>query len=241
VALLRLEPLGTQALAEQAWRSGVAAAAGLPPMVDPLLAMANSDGGRRQLLPLLAALLAHLPNAQWSHDLSTVRLPAAGPPAAAGARAPGLSGSQRQAAEELLGRFAAWLAQLRLEDQALAAGAAEHLVAALGALRIASAAELVRLELPEALLRLGAALAELKRGAGVYGLEIDAMLDSVRIRPAPTPVTDPHRRLLEVAFTAFGGEHRLPLLMERRAGRWLPVAGDGLPAAPAAPGQDQGF
>ncbi len=141
----------------------------------------------------------------------------------------------------LLGRFAAWLAQVRVGKQGdEAVQAAEHLVAALGALRSASAAELCRLELPEALQRLGLALAELKRCAAIYGLEIDAMLDSVRIRPAPAPGSDPDRRLLEVAFTAFGTAHRIPLLMERRAGRWLPLAGDGLPAAGLHP-QDFSF
>ena len=240
VALLRLEPAATQALAEQAWRGGASAMAGLPAMVDPLLGMSLSDAGRRQLLPLVAALLAKLPRVQWAHDLGALRLPAAGPRAPAGTPEPGCAAAQRQAAEELLGRFAGWLGQARLEDQALATGAAEHLVAALGALRIASAAELGRLELPEALGRLGAALAELKRGAGVYGLDIDAMLDSVRISASPAPGADPRRRLLAVDVTAFGGAHRIPLLMERREGRWQPVAGDGPPATLGRV-QDQGF
>ena len=95
-------------------------------------------------------------------------------------------------------------------------------------------------ELPEALLRLGAGLAELKRAAAVYGLEIDAMLDSVRISAPSAPGADPQRRLLEVAFTAFGADHRIPLLMERRAGRWLPLTGDGPPAA-GLPVKDQSF
>jgi hypothetical protein len=209
-------------------------------MVDPLLGMSLSEAGRRQLLPLITTLVANLPSAQWSHELSAFRLPPPGPGADAGARDPGYASAQRAAAEELLGRFAAWLAQARLDDQARAAGAAEHLVAALGALRIASAAELGRLELPAALARLGAALAELKRAAGVYGLEIDAMLDSVRISAPSASGADPDRRLLEVAFTAFGGAHRIPLLMERRAGRWQPVAGDGRPAAGTRV-QEQGF
>ena len=48
VALLRLEPPGTQQLAERAWRGGLAAAPGLPAVVDPLLGMALSEAGRRQ-------------------------------------------------------------------------------------------------------------------------------------------------------------------------------------------------
>jgi RNA polymerase sigma factor (sigma-70 family) len=241
VALLRLEPPATQALAERAWRGGAtaSASAGLPALVDPLLGMAISEGGRRQLMPLLAALLANLPSEQWSRAIRTVRLPAAGPPAVAGA--PDTAGAQRQAAEQLLGRFAAWLAQARVGRKGdEAEQAAEHLVAALGALRSASAAEFARLELGEALVRLGAGLAELKRAAAVYGLEIDALLDSVRISAPPAPGADPSRQLLTVAFSAFGGDYRIPLLMERRDGRWLPLPGAGLPA-PAAPGQDQGF
>jgi RNA polymerase sigma factor (sigma-70 family) len=241
VALLRLEPPPQQALAEQAWRSGVAAAAGLPMMVDPLLGMSLSEAGRRQLLPLVATLLAHLPSAQWAHDLSAFHLPAPAPSAPTALADPGYASAQRQVAEELLGRLGAWLAQARLDDQALARGAAEHVVAGLGALGIASAAELGRLELPAALLRLGAALAEFKRGVLIYGLEIDAMLDSVRISAPPAPARDPRRRLLEVAFTAFGGAHRIPLLMERRDGRWLPVAGDGWSAAAASAPPEQGF
>jgi hypothetical protein len=168
-----------------------------------------------------------------------LRLPAAGPPAPAGTA--DTASVQRQAAAELLGRFAGWLAQARegrKGDEAVQA--AEHLVAALGALRSASAAEFARLELPEALLRLGAGLGELKRAAAVYGLEIDAMLDSVRISAPPAPGADPQRRLLAVAFTAFGADYRIPLLMERRAGRWLPLAGDGRPAA-GAKARDQSF
>ncbi len=246
LALVRLQSPALQAQLEQQWRAGLPGALTVPAMADGLPGMAQSAAGRAQLLPLIAALLMHSPCAQWAHELGALRLPGAD-------AATGAAGAQRAAAADLLAHAAAWLAQLKLDDQAHAATAAQHLVSALAALRCASITEFTRLELPEALTRLGAFQAEIKRAAAVYALEVDVMLDSVRISvpagAAAVPVPSAPagggaggelRRQLEVAFSAFGGSYRTPVLMLRRDGIWLMIPSmslrrDGAVPPPAGP------
>ncbi len=236
VALLRLEPLGTQQLAEQAWRSGVTPAPGLPAMVDPLLGMALSEPGRQQLLPLIASLLANVPSEQWSHDLSAFRLPSTGP-AAARAPPPDIASAQRQAAEELLGRFAAWLAQARVGE---GDEAGRRSISSRRSARCASPAppSSAGSSCPRRCCAWARAQ-RAQRGAGVYGLEIDAMLDSVRISAPPRPAPIP-------APAARGGLYRLRRRPPHPAAdgaprRALAAAGRRWPAGAWRAGQDQSF
>ena len=222
VALFRLASPAQQAHALAAWTKEAKAPLGDPAIVDAVLSVAASDAGRQQALPLVEAVIGHLPVAQWlqqTHSrLAAVR--AASPSAAAGDQAERILFAQQQMLVALVDAGSAWLATARLEDPLLATTAARHVLDGLAELHIAHTAELTQLELPEALARLGAFVAQLKLACGAYGLEIDRVLDSARIQAVGPGPQDTARRVVEVTMTAFGTPFTLPLEVVCSGSSW---------------------
>jgi hypothetical protein len=122
-----------------------------------------------------------------------------------------------QAIQGLSAAAAAWIPEADLASEEKLRTAAGHVVAAVKALKITTAAELRALPLNDLLGRLGPAVGELKAAATAYGVDADAFLASLKV----TSVDKGADKALTIAFTAFDTPVSLPLDLERNpAGGW---------------------
>jgi RNA polymerase sigma factor (sigma-70 family) len=238
--LLGLHLLGSpaqQAEVERAWRLGTAWTRADAAAVDRLLVLVSSEAGRRQMLPVAQGLLGHLPIARWLQEsASRVQADAASTGAHA-SLTDDVVNAQRQTVVAVLSAFSLWLPQSGVDDPQHAAEAAACLLSGLAALGITHSADLARLDLPEALRRLGQLTAQIKRACAAYGLNIDQVLDSVRIIPSQPGQGDPARRILNVAFTAFDRPFVVPITVARSEGNWRVIPAQARDPARARPAQ----
>lgn len=147
---------------------------------------------------------------------------------------------QAQAAQELqslITDICAWLPSAGLNDPAKARKALEYVCAGAQSLNVKTAADLRALSLDEALKRCGGFFAEVKHALAVYGLNLDALLDSIQV---PKVEGEGATRTATVQFSAFGKQHSIPVKMENKDGHWQisdsNIAQSGLGNMMGAPG-----
>jgi RNA polymerase sigma factor (sigma-70 family) len=145
--------------------------------------------------------------------------------AVSGLLANGLETRQAQSIQGLLGGFADWAAKAPFADQAKASACATELGAAIEALGVKTAADLNGVTVGELVGRLGGGAKHLKSALAAYDLQVDAVLDTVKVievKPVPD-ATD--SVVATLGFTAFGTARTLPLKLAKKDGHWT-VAND---------------
>lgn len=145
------------------------------------------------------------------------------------AQMPGPDGKPRQPTPEmtqalqlgqtLINDFADWLPTSGLNDPAKLREALTHLVDGAKGLGVKNSDELRQLALTEFLTRLSPLVKESKAALGVYGIEADKFLDSIKA----TSTGSGEQRTVDLAFAAFGRPYSLPLKMVRKDGKWVPA------------------
>lgn len=125
--------------------------------------------------------------------------------------------------QQLIVDVAQWLPKSGLNDAAKARQAAEALVAGGRALGVKSADDLKLLGVAELSKRSDAALKHMKTMFGVYGIQVDAFLDSLKL--ASKPASDPAKQDATISFTAFGKPYQIPMKLKQGANGWEPDMG----------------
>ncbi|HEX3133339.1 MAG TPA: hypothetical protein VHX44_07105 [Planctomycetota bacterium] len=111
-----------------------------------------------------------------------------------------------------------WLPTAGLADQAKAKLAAGHLVKAITASGLKSAAELRGMALPDLLARLGPALPALKDALAVYDVGVDRFLDSFTAKLGDD--VTPEQATLALGFTSLGKPRTITLKLVQKDGAW---------------------
>jgi len=145
--------------------------------------------------------------------------------------AQGLETQQIAAGKRLIAAAQGWASgvDVAAADQARIAVAA--LIAAVKDLGATTVAELAQQEQGELLARVGRALGHLKAATAAYGLDLDAVLDSLRIVDLIDLQPADGTKAVTIAFSAFGSEQRFPLKAGRAAsGSWTVIADSSLGA-----------
>jgi hypothetical protein len=151
--------------------------------------------------------------------------------ALAGVLAQGLETQQIASAQRLLATARSWAGGVAVADAGRSRIAVAALIAAVRELGAASVAELARLEQGELLARCGRAFAELKQATRAYGLDLDAVLDSLHIVAIMDLQPGDGAKAVTIAFSAFAAEQRFPLKVRRAAdGSWSVIADSPLTA-----------
>lgn len=121
--------------------------------------------------------------------------------------------------------LAKWLPTAGLADQAKAKLAAGHLVKAISASGLKSAAELRSMGLPDLLTRLGPALPAVKEALAVYDVGVDRFLDSFSAKLGDD--VTPEQGSLVLGFTSLGKPRTITLKLVQKDGSWqLPEGND---------------
>lgn len=128
-----------------------------------------------------------------------------------------LTDEQKTAANELLGAMGRWAGGRDLADPALARKAVTIAVEAGRSLDVDSAKELQALEFEEMLRRAGVMFSASKDVFAVYGIDINAMLDTVT---AETLSQDEDSAEVRVRFRFLDTSQKIDLPVIRRDGRW---------------------
>jgi hypothetical protein len=143
----------------------------------------------------------------------------------AGLLAQGLETQQIEASKRLLAAGQSWAATIAVADADHARIAVAALIAAVKDLGATTVAEVARMEQGELLMRGGHALAHLKEVTRAYSLDLDAVLDSLRIISVMDIQPEVGAKAVTIAFSAFGSEQRFPLKVQRTAsGAWTVIA-----------------
>jgi hypothetical protein len=133
------------------------------------------------------------------------------------------------ALQGFLADIGAWIPLAGINDPAKLHKAVEHLVAGAKSLGVKNAVEVRALKTEDALHRLSAALPELKAALLVYGLDANALFDSITFAVADG---SGDQRTVTVGFTAFGHAHLLPVKVVRKNDSWTLAEGKDSPFAP---------
>lgn len=134
-----------------------------------------------------------------------------------------------------LGDVATWVEKGGLNDPTRAKKALEALVDSLAKLQVTSAQNLRQTRLQDLLGRLGPAAIPLKNAFRAYDINIDAIIDSVKIiNTAGAGV----RRTLTVSFIVFDRQRRMDIDLIKRGSTWEILGTRGQPFAPFAPAID---
>lgn len=117
-----------------------------------------------------------------------------------------------------------WVPTAGLNDPKKLRSAIEHLVAGAKSLGVKNVEELQALPFEEFLGRVGPLVKEAKAAAGVYDVQMDAFLDSVKAVPsaaAPAAGAAPEDKALSVTFAVFGKPYTIPVLVTKKDGHWV--------------------
>lgn len=133
------------------------------------------------------------------------------------------------ALQSLVSDVATWLPTAGIADPVKLRKAVEHIVLGAKALSVQNALELRALKAEDVVLRLGPALTELKAALLLYGLDANALLDSVAFTVLDGTGDQRH---LTVAFSAFGHTHTIPVTVVLQNGAWQLAEGKDSPFAP---------
>jgi hypothetical protein len=132
----------------------------------------------------------------------------------------GLESQQASAVQHLFESAASWVKNLDLNDQAKQDAVITAVLASVHDLGLSRVDDLAALSLDEALARSGRALQHLKDALQVYGISIDAIIDSARIIAVQDAGGASEATIVVVAVTVFGQEHRFPFKVVSRGGTW---------------------
>ncbi len=122
--------------------------------------------------------------------------------------------------------LAAWVPVSGLADQAKAKAAIGHLVKAVSASGLRSAAEVRAMPLGELLVRLAPAMPGLKQALGEYDVKLDALLDSFRFSLVDAVAG---QATVVVGFTALDKPRTVALKLVQKDGSWQFGAGNDNP------------
>jgi hypothetical protein len=122
--------------------------------------------------------------------------------------------------------LATWVPTAGFTDQNKARLAAGHLVRALAASGVQSAAELRAMPLPVLLVKAGAALPALKEALAVYNVRVDAALDSFT---AKLGAVEPEQVFVTLGFTSLGKPRTITLRLVQKNGAWQLASGNDNP------------
>lgn len=128
-----------------------------------------------------------------------------------------------------LGDVADWIAKGAVNDPAKTKKALEAIVDGLNKLQITSAMNLRQTRLQDLLVRLGPATAALKNAFRAYDVNLDALIDSVKIINISGSGV---RRTLTVSFIAFDRQRQLDIDLIKRGSTWEMLGTKGQPFAP---------
>jgi hypothetical protein len=133
------------------------------------------------------------------------------------------------ALQGFLADIGGWIPQAGINDVAKLHQAVEHVVAGAKSLGVKSAVEVRALKTEDVLHRLSAALTEIKAALLVYGLDANALLDSITFATADG---SGDQRSVTIGFTAFGHAHLIPVKVVRKNDAWTLAEGKDSPFAP---------
>ena len=241
IGLLTGLPLPTQSAIEAGWSQHLDLIdPGTLHQIDAYLALLRLPQASAILAGQMRLLCASLDPAQLSAELQQIQgfLTTAGrkpiPGAADGTpAAEGAAQFDYATLAQLCGDLIAWLPSSGLNDPQKMRAVCTHLVAGIQGLQIASSQDLHRLTLADVLRRAGPTLVHLKAILALYGLQADALLDSVACRSdaLPQPAADAglpevrERRLLGISWTAFDHLYTVRLPVERTLQGWRLAGG----------------
>ena len=157
-----------------------------------------------------------------------------------------MSDAQKQQAEALLDATAQWAQTTKFTDPALVKAAIAEICKTARALNLKSVDEARALSYDQGMQKAGVVLAGVKSVLGVYGLNVDKALDSIKLQAAPA-VGDTAK--VSVSYTAFDKPFTTEAEMVKVDGRWYGkhaieqwkkhqtevAAAPATPAAPEAP------
>ena len=125
-----------------------------------------------------------------------------------------------------VGDVADWLPKSGLNDKAKTRKAMESAVACVQALEVANVQQLRQIHLRDMLPRFGKALAAFKEMLRPYDLNLDALLDSVKIIKM---AGEGGRRTMTVTYNTFGKQRQMDIDLVRRGTTWEVLGGQGAP------------
>lgn len=115
-----------------------------------------------------------------------------------------------------------WVPTAGLNDPLKLRRALEHLVDGAKSLGVKNIEELQALPFEEFLGRVGPLVKKAKAAAGVYDIQIDAFLDSIKAVPAAAPAAvSPDDKSLTMTCTIFGKPYSIPVLVTKKDGHWI--------------------
>ncbi len=133
------------------------------------------------------------------------------------------------ALQGFLADIGGWIPLAGINDAAKLHQAVAHVVAGARSLGVKSALEVRALKTEDVLHRLSAGLGEIKAALLVYGLDANALLDSITFATAEG---SGDQRTVTIGFTAFGHAHRIPVKVVRKDDVWTFAEGKDSPFAP---------
>lgn len=191
--------------------------------IDTLLRLSKNTAATDQLVAMSQPYLAQIDIPRATKGIIDI---AGFLGTAADAQQPGTGGLDHAGLRDWLKDLATWMPTAGFTDQAKAKLAAGHLVRALTASGIQSAAELRALPLPTALEKLGPALPALKEVLAVYDIRVDALLDSFTAKPGA--VEADHTTVM-LGFTSLGKPRTITLKLVQQNGAWQLASGNDNP------------
>lgn len=140
-----------------------------------------------------------------------------------------LSADEKQHASAVLAAVAGWASTAPVADRAKARAAIAAVAASARALEIADLDTLRTLDIDAALAKAGLLWAGVKQITALYGLDIDAALDSVK---AEALSSDNDNARVKISYTLLGKPVSFEMAMLRRDGQWY--SADAIARAEAA-------
>jgi hypothetical protein len=137
-----------------------------------------------------------------------------------------------QGFQSYISDVADWVQKAGLNDADKARKALEKAIACIQALQIGSAQELRQNKLQDMLPRFGKALIPLKDMFRTYDVNIDNVIDSVKIEKM---VGQGNRRTMTTSFNVFGKTRQLDFDLIKRGSTWEILGGQGQPFGPFGP------
>jgi hypothetical protein len=192
--------------------------------IDTLIRVAQNPTATDQLLAMAQPYLGQIDVPKLTKGIGDIAgfLGTAADSQPAGAS----SGLDYAGLRDWLKDLATWLPSAGLTDQTKAKAAAGHLVRAVGASGVKSAAELRSLPLSELVARLDPALPALKEALLVYDVQIDALLGSFTATLGDA--TSEHATIA-LGFTSLGKPRTVKLKLVQKNGAWQLAGGNDNP------------
>lgn len=192
--------------------------------INTLAALAQNAAAADQLLAMSQPYLAQLDVPKLTKGITDIAgfLGSAAESQQAGAT----GGLDYAGLRDWLKDLAAWVPTAGLSDQIKAKAAAGHLIQAMSASGLKSAAELRSLPLADLLARLGPALPALKNALLVYDVQVDALLGSFK---ATLGEATAEQATIKLAFTSLGKPRTIDLKLVPKNGAWQLASGNDNP------------